>query len=76
MTAALWAGLVYGVPLLDAGFAGRALGLACLVVGGMALFAVTAQITGAARLGEIKRLMRRSPVEDHTASVTRPTTPS
>ena len=60
MTAALWAGLAYGVPELGSDFAGRALGLGLLVGGGLVLFAGTAQITGAARLGEIKRLMRRS----------------
>jgi putative peptidoglycan lipid II flippase len=76
MTAGLWAGLVYGIPYLGSDFAGRALGLALLVGGGLAVFGGTAQLTGAARLGEIKRLMRRAPAEDQTASVTRPTLPS
>jgi putative peptidoglycan lipid II flippase len=67
MTAALWVGLTYGVPLLDAGFAGLALGLALLVGGGLTLFAVTAQITGAARLGEVKHLMRRAPPDTPSA---------
>jgi putative peptidoglycan lipid II flippase len=63
MTAALWAGLAYGQPYLDNDFAGRALGLAVLIVGGLLLYAGTAQVTGAARLSEIKRLMRRVPAE-------------
>jgi len=63
MTAALWAGLTYGQPYLDDDFAGRALGLAVLIVGGLLLYAGTAQVTGAARLSEIRRLMRRVPAE-------------
>ena len=60
MAVALWAALTYGIPLLGGGFGPRLLGVALLVGGGLVLFGGTAQITGAARIGEIKRLMRRS----------------
>ncbi|MHA1597858.1 MAG: murein biosynthesis integral membrane protein MurJ [Alphaproteobacteria bacterium] len=58
MGAALTFALPYGADMLGGGEAVRALGLAGLVVGGGVVFAVLAQVTGAARLSDIKSLYR------------------
>jgi len=73
LAAALWAGLTFGLPHLDSDVTERAIGLALLIGGGMALYTATAQVTGAVRLGEIKRLMRRVPDHGQTVDATRPT---
>ncbi len=58
LAVALWAGRL-GLERLAAGYDGERFGtLAILVVGGGIVFALVAQITGAARLGELRSLLR------------------
>ena len=55
--------LYYGAALVGGMLAGgqfdRASGLALLVAAGLAVFALLAQITGAARLGDVKSILKR-----------------
>ncbi|MEM7124186.1 MAG: murein biosynthesis integral membrane protein MurJ [Pseudomonadota bacterium] len=67
MAVVLWLGLVFGMPLVSGRFAFEVPGLAVLIAGGLAFFAVTAHLTGAVRLGEILRLLRRSSVNTPSA---------
>ncbi|MBF0374898.1 MAG: murein biosynthesis integral membrane protein MurJ [Alphaproteobacteria bacterium] len=60
MGGALWAASRYMAPLWAGGAAERALGLAALVVGGLALFAALAQLSGAARVSDLKGMMRKA----------------
>ena len=58
LAVALWAGRL-GLERLAAGYDGERFGtLAILVVGGGIVYALVAQITGAARLGELRSLLR------------------
>ena len=59
MAVALYYGVEFGGSLLTGGEVGRATTLALLVGGGLATFAVLAQITGAARLGDMKSMLKR-----------------
>ena len=66
MGAALWAAATYAGPyaadLVSNGWTAEALGilaLAALVVGGMGLYGVLCQLTGAATLSDIRQAVRR-----------------
>ncbi len=59
MAAGLWAAAELLTPYFAAGQVERILALAALVAIGFALFGLGAQLTGAARLGELKGLLRR-----------------
>ncbi len=59
MGLALWLGRGFLEPALGAGEASRAAALAALVFGGIAVFAVAAQVLGAASLSEWGRSLRR-----------------
>ena len=61
MAVLLWFLLPYAQDWDDGTTAMRALGLAMLILSGMAAFGLLAQITGAARLAEIRGMMRRAP---------------
>jgi len=56
--AALYFALPYSADMIGGGEVERALALAVLVAGGAALFAVLAQVTGAARLSDVKSLYK------------------
>ena len=62
-SAVMAAGLWLAAGALEAPLAGalpsRIAALAALVIGGMALFALAAQAFGAARLGELRQMLRR-----------------
>jgi hypothetical protein len=59
MAAGLWlAARGLGSPLAG-DLPGRILALAALVAGGVALFGLCAQVFGAARLGELRRMVGR-----------------
>lgn len=58
MGLALWGAMIALAPWLAAGEAKRAVALAALVAVGMAVFAVLAHVTGAARLADLKTLAR------------------
>jgi len=59
MSAALWAGAVALAAPLAGGDSERPLAMVALVIGGVVVYGVTAQVSGAARLGEIKAMLRR-----------------
>ncbi len=59
MGIALMAGMKFAAALLAGGQLERAAGLAVLVVGGLVSFAVLAHLFGAARLADMRSLMRR-----------------
>ncbi|MBB4287013.1 murein biosynthesis integral membrane protein MurJ [Roseospira goensis] len=64
MGGGLWAGAWALADPLAAGDAARIGALAALVVGGMAVYGGAAQLTGAARVGEIRAMLRRRTVTD------------
>lgn len=51
------------VDVLGSGSAQKIVGVAIIVVGGMIAFGISAHIFGAARLGDIKRWMRKAPTQ-------------
>ena len=59
MAATLWGAADWLAPWLTAGLGLKVLALAALVAIGMVTFAVLAQLSGAARLGELVALLRR-----------------
>jgi len=59
MTAVLYVAVDLGGALLGRGEVDRALALAGIVVIGLGVFAVLAQVTGAARLGDLKSILKR-----------------
>ncbi|SDE10639.1 murein biosynthesis integral membrane protein MurJ [Rhodospira trueperi] len=59
MSAVLWGGAWALADPLGAGDPWRPLALAGLVIGGIAVYGVAAQVLGAARLGEVKGMLRR-----------------
>ena len=61
MAVALYYGAVYLAGSLAGGEVERAIALAILVAGGLGVFALLAQITGAARLGDVKSILKRAP---------------
>ncbi len=61
MAVLLWFLLPYAQDWDDGTTAMRALGLGMLILSGMTAFGLLAQITGAARLAEIRGMMRRAP---------------
>jgi len=59
MSVALWAGARALAAPLAGGDPERPLALAALVIGGVVVYGAVAQVSGAARLGEIKAMLRR-----------------
>ncbi len=59
MAAGLWAAAQAMQPWLAQPGGARVAALAALVAGGLLAFALLAQLTGAARLGEVKLALRR-----------------
>ncbi len=62
MGAGLWGLADLLAPWFSAGLALRIAGLALLVGGGIVLFALAAQLSGAARLSELRAMLRRQPI--------------
>jgi hypothetical protein len=59
MAAVLWGGERLLAPMLAGGIADKAPALAILVVAGLAAYGIVAQLTGAARLGDLRAALRR-----------------
>jgi len=59
MAAVLWAGERLLAPVLADGTVEKAMALAVLVAGGLATYGIIAQLTGAARLGDLRASLRR-----------------